>query len=181
MANIVTGKSSVLLVKLQPYPLLCFSLLSLGHLLHFRGSDILHTTHALQQPSCTAPFWLGGRSIGCIHSILQDEFCRNPKLYVKTLHQGLFFPYVKMNILGRKVNGQDNRVCCKQSSARLSSQEKSHTFYFSVTDNILAMLVIEKTMGANLAKPLTREQFKWYKLYGPIQLHRYLQNLAIIF
>lgn len=41
--------------------------------------------------------------------------------------------------------------------------------------NILAM---EKNIGADLAKPLAHEQFKWYELHDPIQLHKYLQNLT---
>ena len=40
---------------------------------------------------------------------------------------------------------------------------------------------MEKSIGANPAKRLTREQFKWYKLYDPIQQQKYLKNLAFIF
>lgn len=43
-----------------------------------------------------------------------------------------------------------------------------------------SIFTMEKNVGANLAKPLTHEQ-KVYKLYDPIQLPKYLQNLAFFF
>lgn len=43
------------------------------------------------------------------------------------------------------------------------------------------ILATEKNIGANLAKTLTHEQSKWYKLYDPIQWHKYSQDLAFIF